>query len=308
MTEQASEKSEPTVDLTGKVETCIELLDQVLEGLQNKPIEQDDSRAKSFGEAYDNGYRDGLQNHLGWIIDMRGYIEKCTTLVELTKFKKNFLMFMNENIKKIDRDPTGLPFDDDTMYIVESEPTDDSEKVGTVLATSVMFYYRAGDYVVRKQPVKVYSDGEAGDETQTVIPVPQKTDVNSEDQQTGVNDGDSDGNDKNSAIQPMEENKSPGEDLCTPNNNLQPEPSEIQTQQSGTSEDDGHIERIGADETNDEEPVDGSEDLRNQLDQGDDKVEAQKTTKDTEDTEAKDSYPRGVLYIKKSFKIIFKTR
>ena len=309
MTEQTSDDLDSTGNLTGKIEMCKELLDQVLAGMKEKPDLHDDDRAKSFGEAYRNGYRDGIQNHLSWIIDMHDYIEECTTFEELNKFKKNFLMFMNENIKKIDRDPTGLPFDDSTMYIVESEPTDDSNKVGTVIATSVLSYYRAGDCIVRKQPVIVYSDGVADDESLMTIEVRRGIGNNVEDTLSGGINSPSPEEGQSSNGSPrdgIDVSKSPV-NPTTEDTSLKPSDSEEGTYKVPEGEE--SIERIGNVMPSDDEPINNMVNQETQDCTGNlNEVSEEDVSDSNETSESPKSDPRSMIHVKGVYRIIFRIR
>lgn len=112
----------------------------------------------TFKDAFANGRREALESSVGWVIDLRNYLDSVKIEdPEFLRFKQIFTHRFDENVTLVPSDPVGKRYESETMDPVDSVHTDDESKVGIVAHKFDAGFYLCGDVVVRKQSVSVYS-------------------------------------------------------------------------------------------------------------------------------------------------------
>lgn len=115
----------------------------------------------SFKEAYANGKKDALSASVGWIIDIRKFLESIpvegVSDKDFLRFREVFIRRFDECFAFVATDSVGKRFDFETMESIDTVPTNDTSMSGIVAEAFDAGYYVCDGVVVRKQSVSTFA-------------------------------------------------------------------------------------------------------------------------------------------------------
>lgn len=119
-------------------------------------------RGMTIEEAYNNGRSDALRENMGWIVDMKCYLDRIfedgpAGNEGLEDFRRSFDSIFGWKIRKVETDSVGGIFDESVMECTSTEPVDDPSIAGRVCSTLDDGYYTCEGIVVRKERVRLYA-------------------------------------------------------------------------------------------------------------------------------------------------------
>ena len=119
-------------------------------------------RGMTIEEAYNNGRSDALRENMGWIVDMKNYLDRILEdghagSEDIEEFRRSFNSIFGWRVCKVETDSVGGVFDESVMECTSIEPVEDPSIAGRVCSTLDDGYYTCEGVVVRKERVRLYA-------------------------------------------------------------------------------------------------------------------------------------------------------